>query len=214
MMHEREVNGPFADFQDFCYRMDGNDMNKRAVENLIRAGAFDSMGTHRSQLIAVYEKVMERHRQRQPREHRGADGLLRHGRRKRAARAAASAGHSGIFRAGADGDGEGDHRSLSLRSPDGRLPGAVPPLGAAPIGRILEDFAQEAEPTSFADGQKLSIAGVVTSSKVKTTRSNTLMAYVTVEDSTGAMEMLCFARTLETSGSYLKEGQTILLQAA
>ena len=83
-------------------------------------------------------------------------------------------------------------------------------LGAAPIGRILEDFAQEAGPTSFADGQKLSIAGVVTSSKVKTTRSNTLMAYVTVEDSTGAMEMLCFARTLETSGSYLKEGQTIL----
>lgn len=83
-------------------------------------------------------------------------------------------------------------------------------LGAAPIGRILEDFAQEAGPTIFADGQKLSIAGVVTSSKVKTTRSNTLMAYVTVEDSTGAMEMLCFARTLETSGSYLKEGQTIL----
>ena len=102
------------------------------------------------------------------------------------------------------------HSAQAARPFGVRLTSSARRLGAAPIGRILEDFAQEAGPTSFADGQKLSIAGVVTSSKVKTTRSNTLMAYVTVEDSTGAMEMLCFARTLETSGSYLKEGQTIL----
>ncbi|MBQ1619873.1 MAG: DNA polymerase III subunit alpha, partial [Oscillospiraceae bacterium] len=59
MMAERDRGGPFTDFQDFCKRMDGVDMNKRAVENLIRAGAFDSMGARRSQLIAVYEKVMD-----------------------------------------------------------------------------------------------------------------------------------------------------------
>lgn len=58
MMQERELNGPFVDFQDFCRRMDGMEINKRAVENLIRAGAFDSTGAKRSQLIAVYEKVM------------------------------------------------------------------------------------------------------------------------------------------------------------
>ena len=44
MMQERELNGPFVDFQDFCRRMDGMEINKRAVENLIRAGAFDSTG--------------------------------------------------------------------------------------------------------------------------------------------------------------------------
>ena len=210
MMREREVNGPFADFQDFCYRMDGNDMNKRAVENLIRAGAFDSMGVHRSQLIAVYEKVMDGisngnrvniegqmdffgmgggSAQREPLHlpdipEFSAQELM-----------AMEKETTGLYLSGHPMDA---YRELSRR------------LGAAPIGRILEDFAQEAGPTSFADGQKLSIAGVVTSSKVKTTRSNTLTAYVTVEDSTGAMEMLCFARTLETSGSYLKEGQTIL----
>ncbi|EKC65189.1 protein containing Bacterial DNA polymerase III, alpha subunit domain protein, partial [human gut metagenome] len=59
MMQERELNGPFVDFQDFCRRMDGMEINKRAVENLIRAGAFDSTGAKRSQLIAVYEKVMD-----------------------------------------------------------------------------------------------------------------------------------------------------------
>lgn len=91
-----------------------------------------------------------------------------------------------------------DHRETARRA------------GAAAIGCIMEDFAQEAGPTVFADGQRVSIAGVVTSSKVKTTKNNSLMAYVTVEDSTGTMEMLCFSRTLETSGSYLKEGQIIL----
>ena len=47
-------------FQDFCQRMcDCTDMNKRAVENLIRCGAFDSLGARRSQLVAVYERVLD-----------------------------------------------------------------------------------------------------------------------------------------------------------
>ena len=180
------------------------------MENLIRAGAFDSMGVYRSQLIAVYEKVMDGisngnrvnvegqldffgmgggAAQREPLH---LPDIPEFSAQERMAMEKET---TGLYLSGHPMDA---YRELSRR------------LGAAPIGRILEDFAQEAGPTSFADGQKLSIAGVVTSSKVKTTRSNTLMAYVTVEDSTGTMEMLCFARTLETSGSYLKEGQTIL----
>ena len=211
VVRQRQQDGDFTSFQDFCQRMfDCTDMNKRAVENLIRAGAFDSMGVHRSQLIAVYEKVMDGisngnrvniegqmdffgmgggSAQREPLH---LPDIPEFSAQERMAMEKET---TGLYLSGHPMDA---YRELSRR------------LGAAPIGRILEDFAQEAEPTSFADGQKLSIAGVVTSSKVKTTRSNTLMAYVTVEDSTGAMEMLCFARTLETSGSYLKEGQTIL----
>ena len=81
--------------------------------------------------------------------------------------------------------------------------------GAAAIGRVMEDFAQEAGPTTFSDGQKISLAGVVTASKTKMTKKNTLMAYVTLEDGTGAIEMLCFTRALEQYGSYLQEGQVI-----
>ena len=82
--------------------------------------------------------------------------------------------------------------------------------GAVPIGRIRDDFAQEGGPTTFSDEQKVSVAGVVTSSKTKTTKKNTLMAYVTLEDDTGSMELLCFTRCLESCGSYLKEGQVIV----
>lgn len=81
--------------------------------------------------------------------------------------------------------------------------------GAAAIGRVMEDFSQEAGPTTFSDGQKISLAGVVTASKTKMTKKNTLMAYVTLEDGTGTMELLCFARVLEQYGSYLQEGQVI-----
>ena len=57
-MRERE-QAPFTSLYDFCDRMAGSDINKRAVENLIRSGAFDSLGARRSQLIQVYEKVMD-----------------------------------------------------------------------------------------------------------------------------------------------------------
>ena len=88
--------------------------------------------------------------------------------------------------------------------------GAARARGAVPLHAILEDFADENGPARFADNQRVVIAGVVTASKTKTTKSNTLMAYVTVEDGTAAMEMLCFSKTLDTCGSYLREGQVIL----
>ncbi|MBE6908297.1 MAG: DNA polymerase III subunit alpha [Ruminococcaceae bacterium] len=209
MTAERERNGPFVDFQDFCSRMDGVDMNKRAVENLIRAGAFDSMGYKRSQLIQVYERVM--------------DGIANTNR-------ANIEGQIGFFNMGAE-----TQKHTELQLPDipefsaGELMAmekettglylsghpmdayraAARKAQAVPIGRIRDDFAQEGGPTVFSDDQKLMIAGVVTSSKTKTTKKNTLMDYVTVEDDTGSMEMLCFAKCLESYGSYLREGQVI-----
>ena len=209
MMRERERGGPFTDFEDFCKRMDGADMNKRAVENLIRAGAFDSTGARRSQLLAVYEKVM--------------DGIANGNR-------ANIEGQIDFF-----GLGVQTERQNSLTLPDlpefsaqelmamekettGLYLSGHPmdgyrelarASGAVQISRIMDEFAQEEGPTRFSDGQKVRLAGVVTSSKTKTTKKNTLMAYVMLEDGTGSMEMLCFTRVLEQYGSYLKEGQVI-----
>ena len=83
---------------------------------------------------------------------------------------------------------------------------------AAPIGAILADFAQEGGPTTYRDEQRVTLAGVVASARTKTTRSNTLMAYVVLEDDTGSMEMLVFARVLGEAGPYLKEGVPVLAE--
>ena len=210
MTAEREKNGPFTDFEDFCRRMDGADMNKRAVENLIRAGAFDSMGARRSQLIRVYEQVMD-----------GIAGSKR----------ANLDGQIDFFgMVGAEAKPQRqlvlpdipEYTSAELMAmekettglylsghPMDAYRGAARRENAVPIGRIHEDFAQEGGATTFADGQQVTLAGVVTSSRTRTTKNNTLMAYVVLEDDTGSMEMLCFARVLENYGSYLKEGQVI-----
>ena len=206
---EREENGLFADFQDFCRRMDGTDLNKRAVDSLIRAGAFDSMGVRRSQLNAVYEKVM--------------DGIASSNR-------ANLEGQIDFFGLGAETPQQSavvfpdipEYSPGELMRMEKEMTGlylsghpmdafraSARAAGAAPIGRIREDFAQEGGPTVFADDQQVTVAGVVTSSKTKTTKKNTLMAYVMLEDDTGSMELLCFAKCLENYGSYLREGSVI-----
>lgn len=88
----------------------------------------------------------------------------------------------------------------------------VKALHAPTMASVLEDFAQEGGPTRFADDQRITLCGVITSSKTKTTKNNSLMAYVTVEDDTASMELLCFARVLDTCGAYLKENQAVVVR--
>ena len=82
--------------------------------------------------------------------------------------------------------------------------------GAVTIGSILSDFAREDGPAVYRDGQMVKVAGVISTYKTRTTRNNTLMAYVSLEDDTGGMELLVFARALDQSGGYIRENQAIL----
>ena len=215
VMRDRREKGPFTSLYDFCDRMAGSEMNKRAVENLIRSGAFDSLGAKRSQLIQVYESVMD---------------AVADSRRQNLE------GQMDFFSMVSGGDSQKSVKEIPLPNIDEYTPEqlmlmekettglylsghpmdqyreAVRRLGAPPIGSILADFAQEGGPTRFADDQRVTICGIVTSSKTKTTKNNSLMAYVTVEDDTASMELLCFARVLESCGPYLKENQAVVVK--
>lgn len=211
LVRERRENGFFTDFQDFCERMLDADMNKRAVENLIRSGAFDSLGAKRSQLIAVYEKVLDsisatrRDNLEGQMDFFGFSGNTQHATVRLPDIPEFSPGElmtmeretTGLFLSGHPMDA---YRSAARRS------------GAVSIASINEDFAREDGPQRFADGQRVTIAGIVTSSKTKTTKRNTLMAYVTVEDDTSSIELLCFDRTLQNCGSYLGENQCVIVK--
>ena len=216
VMRERETGGDFSSLYDFCSRMNGSEMNKRAVENLIRSGAFDSMGARRSQLIKVYETVMDSVAAQQRDNVEGQMDFF--------SMAAASSGApapvkeiplpdipeytpeelmtmekatTGLYLSGHPMD---HYREI------------VRKLNAPSILSILADFAREDGPERFADGQRVTIAGVITSSKTKTTKNNSLMAYVMVEDDTASMELLCFSRVLETCGAYMKENLAVVVK--
>jgi len=215
VMRERE-NGPFTSLHDFCTRMTGSDMNKRAVENLIRSGAFDSLGARRSQLIRVFESVMDSVAAQQRQNLEGQLDFF----------SMASGNDSGAASVKeVDLPDIPEYTAQELMTMEKETTGlylsghpmdqyreTVRRLRAPTIASILEDFSQEGGPTRFADGQRITIAGVVTSSKTKTTKNNSLMAYVVVEDETSSIELLCFARVLDTCGAYLKENQAVVVK--
>jgi len=213
VVQERE-RGYFRSLHDFCERMIGSDMNKRALENLIRSGAFDSLGAKRSQLIKVYETMLD-----------SIAGSRRQNVEGQMDFFSLSAASSSAQSAEPDLPDIPEYSAQELMTMEKETTGLylsghpmdayreqVRRLGAPTIASILEDFAQEGGPSRFSDEQRVTIAGVVTSSKTKTTKNNTLMAYVSVEDDTAAIELLCFSRVLDTCGSYLRENQAVIIR--
>lgn len=84
-------------------------------------------------------------------------------------------------------------------------------MGAVSLGAIADDYAQENGPSIFYDERMLSVAGIVSAVKTKATKNNTMMAYISLEDDTGTIELICFSRALEKYGSLLAEGTPVLI---
>ena len=84
LIAEREANGPFADFYDFAERVDFQVLNKKTIESLIKAGAFDSLGHPRQGLLRVVRAHHRHHRGPPPRARHGRDVAVRRDRGRRA----------------------------------------------------------------------------------------------------------------------------------
>ena len=213
LLEERSKDGPFTDFMDFCDRMFDRDLNRRVLESLIKSGSFDRMGCRRSQLMEVFGQVL--------------DGIA-------ASRKRNLEGQLDLF---GMGGGEEQAALPALHLPD--IPEYSPQermtmekevtglylsghpmdayreaaraVGAVTIGSILSDFSREDGPARYRDGEQVTVAGVIATYKTRTTRNNTLMAYVDLEDDTASMELLCFSRVLNESGGYIRENSAILV---
>ena len=81
--------------------------------------------------------------------------------------------------------------------------------GVVPIGRILQSLEEHDD--VYQDEQVVSIAGIVQTAKMKTTRNQSLMAYVTLEDNTGSMELMLFSSTLKQYGGLIHEGAAVVI---
>lgn len=212
VMNEREQGGKFTSLEDFASRMYGTDLNKRALENLIKAGACDGFGLNRAQMLRIYELVLDAAASQKNKNVDGQMGLfdLLSGEDSAAAMPAVQAPDipemsvqekmslekqtTGLYLSGHPMD---EYRPL-LRGMD-----------VVPIGEILECFENGGD--TYQDEQIVNIAGIVEAVKMKTTRSGSMMAYVTVEDDTGSMELLTFSTILGQYGSLLYENSPVIL---
>ncbi len=213
MVKERETKGAFTSFQDFCQRMYGGDMNKRALENLIRAGTFDSLGAYRSQLLSISDKLLD---SISDSKRQNVDGQLDFFGMSASAVQKPAAVHlpnipefaleerlrqekeiTGMYLSG--------HPMNAYRE-------AAKASGAVSIGSISEDFAQESGPVLYQDEQRICVAGIVSAYRTRMTRNNTVMAYATVEDDTSSIELLCFSRTVEQFGRLLNPGNAVVIR--
>ncbi len=205
MVKIREKDGPFRSLEDFIQRMGENELNKRAVENFIKCGAMDCFGYHRSELLAVYENMMDSIAQSRKKNLDGQMGMFamvqeedqavsipipKLPEMQKAELMLMEKETTGIYLSGHPMD---DYRHL-LRG-----------THVVSIGALMD------EESAYQDDQIISVAGVIQSIKMKTTRNNSMMAYVTVEDDTASVEMLAFSNVLSQYGGYLRENEPVVI---
>ena len=213
MVEERRTNGPFQDFEDFCRRMSGKDLNRRAVENLIRAGAFDSMGYKRKALLQIADLVISSISQAEKENIAGQMDLFGEDDMGAAVGAGITIPDVEEFSPREKMSMEKETTGLYLTGhPMDEYRDAVRRIGAVPIGAVLNDFAAEDGPHSFQDNQYVTLAGVVESARTRATKNNTLMSYIQLEDDSGTMELIAFQKALDEGGSYLAANAAIIVR--
>ena len=211
LVEEREAGGLFTSFQDFCERMYDRELNRRALESLIKAGAFDSMGYRRSQLIKIVNAVVDAIAQSRRKNIEGQMDLFGMGNDavqdtqialpdipevSKRELLSMEKETTGLYLSGHPMD---EYRELAQKA------------SAASIRRVIDDLSGENASPAYKDGMTVRLACVITAVRLKSTKNGSMMAYVTVEDESASIELVVFPRSLQQCGAYLTEDSAVLL---
>ncbi len=211
IVKEREAHGIFVSLKDFIERMLGKDVNKRTVESFIKSGAMDSLHATRRQLMMVYAQVMDQVTQE---------------------RKKSMTGQLSLFDFVSDEDkAEFDVHYPKVGEYDKELKLAFEKevLGIYISGHPLEEYEKlllknvtavttdfyvddETGSTRVRDNQNVIIGGMITSKTVKVTKNNKLMAFISLEDLVGVVEVIVFPNDYERHQKYLEEDQKVYIR--
>jgi DNA-directed DNA polymerase III (polc) len=216
---ERNSKCIFKSFTEFCERIDGRDINKRCIESLIKCGAFDSLGVFRSRMIAVFERILDGVSQNRKRSLEGQLSLFEMGNVKQEAAVSEDIYPEikeyppkmllsmekemlGLYVSG-----------HPLREFENEIREQVTLLSSE-LGEPVRDDSEEIDATSvrsLKDGMIVTVGGIITEKKTKTTKSNNLMAFITLEDLYGSMEVIVFPTTLVKYSALFLIENTVLV---
>lgn len=212
---ERDAHGLFTDFADFVERMLPAQMNKRQVEYLIKAGAMDCLGVYRSQLLAVYENVLDSHSRAAGRSAAGQIGMFDDVEEK------TPEVRSVIEYPQTPEYTTREKLALEKESCGFYLSGHIlddystqlATLTLDHIGDILKAFADSDDGDGkYTDKQNVTIAGCVNKRTNKATKNGDPMAFVNLDDGTGEMELVCFPKKLAEWGHLLQYDAVVLVK--
>ena len=211
IVEERKAGGIFQNMKDFVTRMTGREINKRAIENFIKAGAFDCLEGNRHQKMMVYPRIV--------------DSVVQE-------RKNAMAGQMTLF----DIVGEEDKKAFEISLPDvpeydkeALLAFEKEVLGVYISGHPLENYTAMMEKNITAitsdfqpddeigaarvrDGQSVVVGGIITEKTVKYTKNNKVMAFLTLEDLVGTVEIIVFPRDYEKNHLLMDEESKVFIR--
>ena len=211
VVEERTLGGSYRSLKDFIERLTGKETNKRTIENFIKSGAFDGLGGTRKQFMMIYADIMDR---------------IAHEKKS------SMTGQMTLF----DLMGEDDKREYEIQLPkvgeydkEQLLAFEKEVLGIYVSGHPLEkyealwkhvitnvtsDFALDEETghSKVMDGNRAVIGGILTDKRVKYTKTNKTMAYLTVEDLVGTVEVVVFPKDYEKNLQYLNVDDRVFIR--
>ena len=208
---EREENGPFVSLQDFAERMSGKEINKKTVENFIKSGAFDSFGATRKQMMQVYVQVLDAVAQEKKNSMTGQMSLFDF--------VDEETKHS--YEIPLPNVGEyGKEEKLALEKEVLGIYISGHPLEEQEecwrknITAVTTDFLPDEETgmPKVVDGAKVIVGGMITDKKIKYTKNNKTMAFLTLEDLLGTLEIVVFPRDYERNASLMQEDAKVFIQ--
>ena len=210
MVDERTMNGNFKDFYDFCRRMHGKDFNRRAIESLVKCGAFDGMGANRRQMCAVIDPIIE---ELDNTKRRNVEGQIGFGDLSSGSAAEPTESKSSFAYPPAE-----EFSPEMLLKYEKEVAGMY--LSGHPMAQYRElskalkcaqigDIA--AEESRYKDNDRVLLLGLITSAKKKITKSDATMSFLNFEDMTGSIEVIVFPKTLIEKPTMFHEGNILLL---
>ena len=206
---EERQEKPYTSLYDFCKRMHGTELNRRTVESLIKAGAFDNLGSNRRSLVEATEGVLKSIESDSRKNLDGQIDLF--------------SMMSGMDNTSAADSYEikpcPEYTHAELLQQEKEVSGLY--LSGHPLDAYREQSAQFAthtikaligEDANVPDNSHVRIVCTIVRSKMVTTKTNSMMAYTSVEDLTGTMEVIVFPRTLETFRDVLHDNAVVVIE--
>lgn len=211
IVEERNENGKYQSLRDFIERMSGRELNKRAIENLIKAGALDQVAGNRRQKLMVYAEIVDAVNQEKKN---------------------AMTGQMSLFDLISDEEKEAyeiQMPKVEEYSKEELLSFEKEVLGVYISGHPLEEYEErwrknitartvdfqideELGTSKAGDGEIAVIGGIITNKTVKYTRNNKVMAFLTIEDLVGTVEVVVFPNDYEKNVQKMEEDSKVFIR--